>query len=40
MADRPWDVFIRQRIDQAEFGPPHRVSPGQGVDIELPRRSK
>ena len=32
--DQTWDVFIRRRIDEAEFGPPHRVSPGEGVDID------
>ena len=32
--DQTWDVFIRRRTDGTEFGPPHRVSPGEGVDID------
>ena len=32
--DRPWDVFIRQRIGDGDYGQPHRISPGDGVDID------
>ncbi len=32
--DQTWDVFIRQRTEEARFGPALGVSPGEGVDID------
>lgn len=32
--DQTWDVFIRRRIGDGDYGQSHRVSPGPGVDID------